>query len=59
MDRRVRRFTLTFDIAFGKDAEDEPDETPVGADSITERRPSEDHAQPSIGFGHATPWENQ
>lgn len=58
----MRRLTITFDVAFGKD-EPETDGEEVnafgGADTVIERRASDEHATPQIGFGGRTPWEDQ
>lgn len=57
----MRRLTITFDVAFGKD-EPEPDTDEVNAfgavDVVTERRASDEHATPQIGFNSGTPWED-
>jgi len=56
----MRRLTINLDIAFGKD-EPEPDSEledtgQMGsADTITERRASDEHAAPQVGFGRG-PW---
>lgn len=58
----MRRLTITFDVAFGKD-EPEPDPDEVNAigavDTVTERRASDEHATPQVGFNSGTPWEEQ
>lgn len=59
----MRRLTITFDVAFGKDDPEQADPDEVnafgGADTINERRASDEHATPQIGFNSGTPWEDQ
>ena len=55
----MKRLTITFDIAFGKDEEIELEEAPGDVYSSTERRPSEDATEArAIGFGRPQVWED-
>jgi hypothetical protein len=59
----MRRLTISLDIAFGKDEpEPETEEYEPGqlgsADTLTERRPSDEHSTRQIGFGSGLPWED-
>jgi len=58
----MRRLTINLDIAFGKDepeAETENTGQMGSADTLTERRPSDEHSTRQIGFGSGLPWEDQ
>lgn len=57
----MRRLSISLDIAFGKDEpEVDPDAVAAigSADTVTERRDSEDHSALVVGFGRS-PWEDQ
>lgn len=54
----MRRLTISLDIAFGKDAEEEVAETGQmgSADTVTERRASDEAMETrTVGFGRG-PW---
>ena len=57
----MKRLTITFDVAFGKDPEEAEDEVSAigSADTVTERRASDEATETrSVGFGRG-PWEDQ
>lgn len=58
----MRRLTISLEIAFGKDESEVEDPDAVNAfgavDTVTERRASDEHSTPQVGFGSGLPWED-